>query len=548
MVTIKNKLLRNTQEQVQKNKEDIAAHYEADRVIGEFGIKVIGQVNTAADIPEGTYAYGDAYAVGTTAPYDFYIYTRASEGHPTDYWFNIGKLAIVGPQGPSGDNIQSIRKTSTSGLVDTYTITLTDGSTTSFTVTNGEKGDKGDTGATGATGSQGPVGPTGLAVRIVAIVANKQALPSPSTLQDLTKAYLVGTAEPYELYCQVGDDVATAVWKKVNTSFVAYWEVANDKLVPIEGVNKVHMQNAIVNNLETDTIYAYTIRSVDEDYKDTIYFNLNGDQTEMRGRPCFFRQDGTQLAGFDDDDNYLYFYVGDGNQGPAIYASATDELEINNSLYVDGKLYVGDGIETDNFTSMNYGAKIDGIHEFDFGGTKLNYGLYVENQLFVNDSARFAGDIDLRDTTGAEIYMDEGIISGLDAPTNDNDAARKKYVDDNSKLYYTTINVSDYYVMLYTRDDYSMTIMNNETLTPTKWNKINTLATKYANIYSGYSASEGDVSQGTINKYTNGNIRIAVEAIFSGSVDYYEFNIVAATKKVSNSQDETLTIRSVQVL
>lgn len=40
--------------------------------------------------------------------------------------------------------ILSIKKTGTSGLVDTYTITLADGDTTKFTVTNGEKGDKGD--------------------------------------------------------------------------------------------------------------------------------------------------------------------------------------------------------------------------------------------------------------------------------------------------------------------------------------------------------------------------------------------------------------------
>lgn len=37
----------------------------------------------------------------------------------------------------NGNGIVSIAKTSTSGLKDTYTVTLTDGSTTTFTVTNG---------------------------------------------------------------------------------------------------------------------------------------------------------------------------------------------------------------------------------------------------------------------------------------------------------------------------------------------------------------------------------------------------------------------------
>lgn len=40
--------------------------------------------------------------------------------------------------------IQKIEKTRTSGLVDTYTITLADTTMQTFTVTNGEKGDKGD--------------------------------------------------------------------------------------------------------------------------------------------------------------------------------------------------------------------------------------------------------------------------------------------------------------------------------------------------------------------------------------------------------------------
>ncbi len=44
----------------------------------------------------------------------------------------------------NGRSINSIAKTSTSGLVDTYTITYNNGTTSKFTVTNGAKGDKGD--------------------------------------------------------------------------------------------------------------------------------------------------------------------------------------------------------------------------------------------------------------------------------------------------------------------------------------------------------------------------------------------------------------------
>lgn len=44
----------------------------------------------------------------------------------------------------NGRGITGISKTGTSGLVDTYTISYNNGTTSTFTVTNGEKGDKGD--------------------------------------------------------------------------------------------------------------------------------------------------------------------------------------------------------------------------------------------------------------------------------------------------------------------------------------------------------------------------------------------------------------------
>ena len=49
--------------------------------------------------------------------------------------FNLGHI-----KGVDGKGIQNITKTGTSGLVDTYTITYTDGSTSTFTVTNGSSG------------------------------------------------------------------------------------------------------------------------------------------------------------------------------------------------------------------------------------------------------------------------------------------------------------------------------------------------------------------------------------------------------------------------
>ena len=72
-----------------------------------------------------------------------YINTTSGSGHtPTDtnYWQIVASKGNNGTDGEDGKGIVSIAKTGTSGLVDTYTITFTDGTTSTFTVTNGQDG------------------------------------------------------------------------------------------------------------------------------------------------------------------------------------------------------------------------------------------------------------------------------------------------------------------------------------------------------------------------------------------------------------------------
>lgn len=76
-------------------------------------------------------------------------------------------------QGKDGRGIVSIEKTSTEGLIDTYTITYTDNTTTEINIRNGETGPQGEQGIQGIpgqngtkgekgdTGEQGPMGPAG---------------------------------------------------------------------------------------------------------------------------------------------------------------------------------------------------------------------------------------------------------------------------------------------------------------------------------------------------------------------------------------------------
>lgn len=111
MLKFGNKEFRNLQEQVLKNMRDIANIKSSGAVLDEFGIKVVGQESSVANMPtvadykltNPDWAYGDAYAIGTEAPYTLYILTREDANHTDDYWFNIGRFPEPGPQGPKGD-------------------------------------------------------------------------------------------------------------------------------------------------------------------------------------------------------------------------------------------------------------------------------------------------------------------------------------------------------------------------------------------------------------------------------------------------------------
>ena len=62
--------------------------------------------------------------------------------------------------GKDGVGISKIEKTDTQGLVDTYTISYTNGTTTTFTVTNGQDGQDGSDGTNGFPGQDGQNGIT----------------------------------------------------------------------------------------------------------------------------------------------------------------------------------------------------------------------------------------------------------------------------------------------------------------------------------------------------------------------------------------------------
>ena len=248
--------LRTLEQQVLKNKEDIANHYNRDRVLADFGIRVIGQVETASNLPAietpPQFEYGDAYVVGTSEPYSIYVFTRAdiNSGHPDPYFLDIGPIAAegpvgpIGPEGPQGPrgfspkwfagdaaNIQDsnypTREESEAGIENFYFDTKTGnviklyktliGANRKLTVANikgpqgikGEKGDIGPQGPRGPQGLTGPQGPVANVVEILGIVYNIDSLPDPTTVPS-NSAYLYKHSDLTDIYIIIDDQWTNA--------------------------------------------------------------------------------------------------------------------------------------------------------------------------------------------------------------------------------------------------------------------------------------------------------------------------------------------------
>jgi S1-C subfamily serine protease len=79
-----------------------------------------------------------------------------TDGTTSEFTVTNGKDGSDGKDGVNSDDapvsIRSIEKTATDGLVDTYTVYYTDGTTSEFTITNGEKGEDGRDGVHGEDG------------------------------------------------------------------------------------------------------------------------------------------------------------------------------------------------------------------------------------------------------------------------------------------------------------------------------------------------------------------------------------------------------------
>lgn len=242
----------NLENQVLKNKLDIQNLQTSEKVLATFGIKVIGTAANSSAIPtvavykanNPDWEYGDAYAVGTASPYEFYILTRADETHTEDYWFNLG--VIKGPKGDPGndgangaDGQDGVSPTVSVGTVTTGNpgtpVSVTNGGTSTNVVLNFRI----PKGATGDKGAKGDKGDTGFAVNIASELNNINELPTASASY-VNVGYVIKDADgDSNLYvCMTNASTGAWYWNNVgkiafSADYVSQNEYNQDKLTDI---------------------------------------------------------------------------------------------------------------------------------------------------------------------------------------------------------------------------------------------------------------------------------------------------------------------------
>lgn len=242
----------NLENQVLKNKVDIQNLQTSEKVLATFGIKVIGTAANSTLIPtvefykasNPDWEYGDAYAVGTASPYEFYILTRKDENHTEDYWFNLG--VIKGPKGDPGvdgangaDGKDGVSPTVSVGTVTTGNpgtpVSVTNAGTSTnvvlnFRIPKGEKGDKGD---------KGDKGEPAFAVNIASELNSVNELPTASASY-VNTGYVIKDADgDSNLYvCMTNASTGAWYWNNVgkiafSADYVSQTEYNQDKLTKI---------------------------------------------------------------------------------------------------------------------------------------------------------------------------------------------------------------------------------------------------------------------------------------------------------------------------
>ena len=253
MLKYGNRELRNLEDQVEKNAQDIEDFKNGNQTIAEFGIYVVGILASVDDLPAQGENFGDAYLIGSQPPYDMHVWTR-DVANNTAKWVDLGAFPLKGDKGDKGDIGSVIRVDSgeplnnPTSLYDFYLDSITGywyapylnetgyGWLKVFTL-KGEKGDRGLQGiqgvqgvpgvqgktcAIGAKGDKGDKGDTGAAFNVQGTLASSSNLPTPTAeMQDKGYAYIIPDSEGTKhIWVIQGSESTSFSWVDVGTAGV----------------------------------------------------------------------------------------------------------------------------------------------------------------------------------------------------------------------------------------------------------------------------------------------------------------------------------------
>ena len=353
MFEFNNREYRSLQEQVLENKEEIAKHWNVDRVLADFGIKVYGRVEDPYLLPDNEGDnYGAGYLVGTEAPYDVYVWTRANEdaGEPEPYWLNIGKISIVGPAGPAGKSIVNVGITG----ADKLWFEFSDGTVIKLSESirgpQGERGAQGPQGPQGIQGKQGVQGPSGPrgergpqgpagTFNIRGTLSSVNQLPD-AAIAEMGDAYLIldDVLGTYNLYVLVGEG-SGRYWQNTGALGAGTTITVNGQTVASWNADtKVDRINTSSTNPR-----AYAIAQSGNQYLHTI---SRATETKPRALPVY-------------NDN-----------GQLRTAAPTEDGHAATKSYVDSKVATAGGLNMELLVSGNF---------YPQAGTPQEQGLYISS-------------------------------------------------------------------------------------------------------------------------------------------------------------------------
>lgn len=372
-IQIGDRIFRNIQEQVGKNQADISAL----KLAQALGLKNIGTLDAASDIPEGTYHYGEYYFIGTEAPYEVYIYTN-HDG--VDEFINLGTLE--GPQGDIGlpgsaGTIEIVNTItgepgSNASVVNTGTPSAAKLTITIPTGAAGPQGPVGSRGQIGPVGPEGPEGPQGIpgdpgqSFMIVGTITSEAQLPDPGDTPR-NYAYVYNDEDPTtpnRLYYIIGTEgneewsyssfAVAGTTVTVNGSPVYSWD-ADNKL----NVNNPVATGSFSMGRKTGSIVGASSVAIGGDAEATRTFNIavgwyakaTGLGSVAIGDNIEAKHSYSQVFGVNcspdpssNSYNQLGNYariIGNGTSTAPEDLSNAEALDWSGNLHLKGDLYIG---------------------------------------------------------------------------------------------------------------------------------------------------------------------------------------------------------------